>query len=565
MKNATSRPTEGIDPASPTIVPVTVIDPRSSGSAATDSPTNDSADDLHLGSFTDDQPWSVATNELTWRRGVDALRRQQAAALPSLTKPPKLPPLRRAITVVRVLGLAIVLWAIKERGRDSSKAGISLRIRLAAEKLGPTYIKLAQIISAGEGVFPAELVAECKKCRDQVPAVPYPDVVEIVERELGRPLHEVFTSFDPAPLAAASIAQVHLATLRTGEEVVVKVQRPGIDELVRKDLKVLAFLAPFLVGRIPVAALANPPALVELFAETIVEELDFRLEADNMLDIGQVFVELRQTGFVVPRPHPEHVTTRILVMQRMEGFNFDDVVGMTDAGIDTEAVIRTGMIGFLEGAFLHGVFHGDLHGGNLFVRGDGRTALVDFGITGRLSERERMAFLKMMMTATMNDVRGQVDALRQLGALPLDTDIDAVIKDLGLDGPPLDPTKLEPEEMVAELQRIIKALLAYGARMPKSLMLYVKNLIFIDGAIARLAPELDMFAVVTDIATHFATTHGATIAQQLGVAQEEWKLDLDGVKAGFGVDPTEMDQLTYAELQERRKLINKRLTGRDLS
>lgn len=523
-----------------------------------------SADDLHLGSFSEAQPWSVASNEMVWRAGADRLRKAQATSLPSLTKPPKIPPLGRAITVSSVLGSAVGLWALKERNTPAARSGISRRVRLAAERLGPTYIKLAQIISAGAGLFPEELVAECKKCRDEVPSVPYNQVVATIESELGLPIHDVFSYLDPIPLAAASIAQVHSGILRSGEEVVVKVQRPGIDKLVRRDLKVLAWLAPFLVGRIPVSALANPPALVELFAETIVEELDFRLEADNMLDVAAVFVELGQRGFVIPRPHPKYVTARVLVMERIRGFKFDDVVGMQDAGIDTHEIIKTGMLGFLEGAFLHGIFHGDLHGGNLFVLPDGRTGLVDFGITGRLNSKERMAFLKMMMTATMNDVRGQIEALRDLGALPFDTDIDAVIRDLNLDAGPIDPTKLEPEEMVAEMQRVIKALLAYGARMPKALMLYVKNLIFIDGAIATLAPDLDMFGVVTDIATHFASNHGATIAQQLGMAQEDWKLDLDGVKAGFGVDPSEMDRLTYAELQERRKLINKRLTGKFL-
>ncbi len=520
-------------------------------------------DDLGLGSFSEVQPWSLTKRPPTWIRRVPELRSAQLRSLPGLTRAPKLPPIRRAITVVRVLGIEVGVWAVRERGKPTSRAGISRRVRVAAERLGPTYIKLAQIISSGEGVFPAELVAECKKCRDQVPGVSYEQVVQVVEEQLGRPMHEVFTSFDPQPLAAASIAQVHAAVLKTGEPVVVKVQRPGIGDLVMRDLKVLAWLAPFLVGRIPVSALANPPALVELFAETIIEELDFRLEAANMLDVARVFVELDQRGFVVPRPHPDFVTERILVMQRLDGFRFDDVVGMKDAGIDTHAVIRTGMLGFLEGAFLHGVFHGDLHGGNLFVQPDGRTALLDFGITGRLNQQERLAFLRMMMTATMNDVEGQVAALRDLGALPPDTDVKAVVRDLGLDRP-IDPTKLEPEELVAELQRVIKALLAYGARMPKSLMLYVKNLIFIDAAIASLAPELDMFAVVTDIATHFATTHGAAIAAQLGVQHEEWQLDLDGVKAGFGVNPSEMEQLTYAELQERRSLIQKRLIGRQL-
>ncbi|MGI9597786.1 MAG: ABC1 kinase family protein [Acidimicrobiales bacterium] len=521
-------------------------------------------DDLHLGSFSDDPPWSLATNDLAWKRSVKILRRQQQRQLPYLTKPPKIPPAGRALTVIFVLGRAIGLWYLLERRTSRSRAGLARRIRLAAERLGPTYIKLAQIISAGEGVFPPELVAECKKCRDQVPAVDFDQVVEVVEAELGQPIDELFRSFDETPVAAASIAQVHGAVLHTGEEVVVKVQRPGIDALVRKDLRVLSWIAPFLVGRIPVSALANPPALVELFAETIVEELDFRLEAANMLDVAEVFVKLDQQGFVIPRPHPRHVTKRILVMERLTGFNFNDVGGMKEAGVDTQAVIRTGMIGFLEGAFLHGVFHGDLHGGNLFVMEDGRTALMDFGITGRLTEEERTAFLRMMMTATTNDVKGQVAALRDLGALPKDTDIDAVITDLKLDGPPLDPTTLAPEELVTEIQRVIKALLGYGARMPKSLMLYIKNLIFIDGAIATLAPELDMFAAVTEVATHFATTHGSTIAAQLGMAQQTWDLDLDGVKAGFGVDPATTDRLTYAELKQRRALIQKRLSGRHI-
>ncbi len=515
--------------------------------------------DHSWGSFSDSPPWVLNDRTPTWRRAADGLRRKQARDLPSLYRAPKLPPLRRALTVVRVLGSAVVLWAIKERGRPESKTGISRRIRLAAEKLGPTYIKLAQIISAGDGVFPAELVSECKKCRDQVPAVSYQEVVAVLEGELNKPIHKVFRSFEPVPLAAASIAQVHRAVLLDGTAVVVKVQRPGIDELVRKDLRVLAWLAPFLVGRIPVSALANPPALVELFAETIVEELDFHLEGDNMLDVAEIMVKLKQTGFVIPRPHPELVNTRMMVMEELKGFKFDDVAGMTDAGVNTHDVIRTGMIGFLEGAFVHGVFHGDLHGGNLLVLPDGRTGLLDFGITGRLTDTEKQAFMKMMMTATMNDVTGQVEALRDLGALPADTDVREVIDVIGLDGPPVDPTKMSPDEMIGELQRIIKALLGYGARMPKPLMLYVKNLIFIDGAIATLAPDLDLFGEVTYIATHFFTKHGATFANELGVDQKDWRMDLDGIKAGFGVDPTEMNSLSHNELQERRALINKRL------
>jgi len=521
-----------------------------------------SPSDHTLGSFSDDGPWDLVEQPPIWVAQTPALRASQANALPEVLKRPRLPPAVRTAEVVAVMGSTIARWWASERGGEKSRLLLSRRIRVAAERLGPTYIKLAQIISAGEGVFPPELVAETKKCRDQVPPETYEDVVRTVEHELGRPLHQVFRSFDPTPLASASIAQVHRAVLISGAEVVVKVQRPGIDRLVRRDLKVLAWLAPLLVGRIPASALANPPVLVELFAETIIEELDFRLEAANILDVAEVFVRLERTGFVIPRPHPTLVTRRVLVMERLHGFNFDDVAGMKQAGVDTHDVIETGMLGFLEGAFLHGVFHGDLHGGNLFVLPDGRVGLVDFGITGRLSEPERLAFLRLMMSSTTNNVVGQVEALRDMGALPPDSDIEAVIADLGLDAPPPDPTQLSPDELAAEVQRLLKALLGYGARLPKPLMLYVKNLIFIDGAIATLAPDLDMFSVVTKIAAHFATTHGPTIAAELGGPAVGWEIDEEAIKAGFGVDPSIHSELTYAELQQRRALIRRRLTKR---
>jgi len=372
----------------------------------------------------------------------------------------------------------------------------------------------------------------------------------------------VFAHLDIEPLAAASIAQVHAATLLDGTEVVVKVQRPSVAALVHDDLRVMAWLAPFLIGRIPITALANPPALVEVFAQTISEELDFRLEAENMLDVARSFADLGQRGYVIPRPHPQLVTPRVLVMERLRGFAFDDVAGIAGAGIDTRAIVRTGMIGFMEGCMINGIFHGDLHGGNLFVMEDGRTALLDFGITGRMGEGHRLAFLRLMMAGTTGDTRTQLAALRDLGALPMDTDLEAVIADLGLDGPAIDPTTLSADELVAELQRVVKLLLGYGARMPKELMLFVKNLMFLDGAIATLAPDIDLFEEITHIAMHFATTHGERLAAELGMgADEVYEVDMGGVKDAMGVDRS-IDTLTYRDIQDRRELIRKRLKSR---
>jgi ubiquinone biosynthesis protein len=493
---------------------VTLVDSPTTGRDADPSPE---PTDRAWGAFTESAPWVLEESEISWMPLAERLRERARAEVPELTRAGRIPDLRRLVTVVRHLGWAVgVWWVRKRRGRyadaEASRADLSERLRSAIEILGPTYIKLAQIISSGEGLFPVELVDEFKKCRDQVPAEPFEVVRTTVEADLGARLEDVFSEFSREALAAASIAQVHAAKLLDGTEVVVKVQRPDVARLVRTDLRVMASLAPHLVGRIPVAALANPPALVELFAETIVEELDFRLEGANMVDVAHVIHDLGQESYVVPRPHPELASRRVLVMERIRGFNFDDVSGMHDAGIDTEEVVRTGMVAFMEGAMIHGIFHGDLHGGNLFVLADGRTALLDFGIVARLSEARRVAFLRLMICATTNDVKGQMAALRDLGALPPDTDLEAVIHDLRLDQAPIDPTTLSGEEMVAEVQRVVKAMLGYGARLPKELMLYVKNMVFLDGAIARLAPELDLLAEVTNISMVFTQRHGDKFA-----------------------------------------------------
>ncbi|MDQ1403469.1 MAG: ubiquinone biosynthesis protein, partial [Actinomycetota bacterium] len=420
--------------------------------------------DLVIGGFSDHPPWIIEIDQLTWLDGNAQRRADTRALVPELTRRRRLPPSGRVLKVGARLGLAVGGWFLleKRRGPTTSRSGIAIRLRRAFERLGPTYIKLGQIISSGEGIFPEELVAQFRLLRDKVPPETWETVRTVVEEDLGQPLTSVFVEFDRTPIAAASIAQVHRARLHTGEEVVVKVQRPQVSELVTQDLKAMSWIAPALVGRIPVAALANPPALVELFAETIVEELDFRLEAENMLDIARVLAETGQRALIVPRPHPALVTKRVLVMERLSGFGWDDVAGMKAAGVDTEAVVRGGLIAFLEGAILYGVFHGDLHGGNLFVQPDNRVALLDFGITGRLDEKRRQAFLRLMMGGTVNDLTMQMEALRDLGALPPDTDVQAVIKDLGFDRPVKDPTQMTADELMVEMRELAKALLGYG-------------------------------------------------------------------------------------------------------
>ncbi len=512
------------------------------------------------GVFRQPGAWRIDLARLSWHVGLDAERARTRAEVPRLVTPRRIPPLLRFAEAGSRIGTALLGWSLRERRRSGSvsRGGLSRRLRRAFERLGPSYIKLGQILSSGRGLFPEELVEEFKRCRDQVPPEPFHEIERVLRRELGRPIDEVFARFEKRPLAAASIAQVHAATLVTGEEVVVKLQRPRVAGRVREDIAAMAWIAPWLVGRIPVAALANPPALVELFAETIVEELDFRLEAENMLDIARVLREAGQSTLVVPRPHPDLVTRRMLVMERLEGFRYENVEGMRAAGIDPAEVVRSLLIAFLEGAILFGVFHGDLHGGNLFVMPDGRVALFDYGMTGRLDEAERRAFLRLMMCGAVNDVRGQLVAFRDLGALAPDADLEALITLLGIDQPVKDPTKMAGDELVTGIQHVLRGLLRQGARLPKPLMLYVKGMLFFDGAISQMAPDSNVFDEMGKVFRHFATHHAARITRDIGFDPSQVVLDLAGVKASMGLG-ADVETITPRELQRRREQIRDRI------
>ena len=221
---------------------MTLVDSPTTGGDADPSPE---PTDRAWGAFTESAPWVLEESQISWMPLAERLRDRAQAEVPELTRAGRIPDLRRLVSVVRHLGWAVgVWWVRKRRGRyadsEASRADLSARLRSAIEILGPTYIKLAQIISSGEGLFPAELVDEFKKCRDQVPAEPFEVVRTTVEADLGARLEDVFSEFSREALAAASIAQVHAARLLDGTEVVVKVQRPDVARLVRTDLKVMA-------------------------------------------------------------------------------------------------------------------------------------------------------------------------------------------------------------------------------------------------------------------------------------------------------------------------------------
>jgi ubiquinone biosynthesis protein len=510
------------------------------------------ASDLEIGAFGADAQWVVVPEQMPWRAGIDELRARSGDRVPELVRVRRIPP-GRAFLVSFRLARAVLPWFIRHRKDRTSPEALTYlasRLRPAFESLGAAYLKLGQVIASAEGMLPVPLVEEFKLCRDRVPPETYDHVRRVVEEDFGKPLDAVFASFSRQPIASASIAQVHAATLLTGEAVVVKVQRPDIDEVVSKDIAVMAWLAPIIEKRNEGAIIANLSAYIELFAETIVEELDFRLEAQNMLDVARVLAATEQRALVVPRPHPELVTRRILVMERIEGHSIDDASALEAAGISTTEVFRALMVSFAEGALIHGVFHGDLHGGNMLVTPEGTPALLDFGITGRFSAAKRKALLGLVVHSMAQDGRALLECFRELGGFPPDADLDEVARDINIDELlRQNPGALTPDDIAKQQRELLKRLVAHGARLPKELYLYVKGSVYLNGAIIALAADVDMFSEMGHIIELFAAQHAEQVEADTGLDITD--LDTDELTAqmrnAMGI---EGEGITYREMHE---------------
>jgi ubiquinone biosynthesis protein len=372
------------------------------------------------------------------------------------------------------------------------------RIRRAFTELGPTYVKVGQVIASSPGLFPEDWTAEFASLRDRVPPFSGADARRMIEEDLGRPLRSAFATFDDEPIAAASIGQVHPATLLDGTRVVVKVQRPGLDAQVRDDLRALLLLCEVL-ERIPQAAIASPRALAEDFARTLHEEMDFRLEADNMDRMRSILDREHITDARVPVVHWDLVGKRVLTMERIDGFRFSDVEGMKAAGIDTARLLRMGVQTVVEGVLVHGFFHGDLHAGNIAVLEDGTFVLFDFGIVGRLTESVRARLAQYLIASTTNDYEAMIHALSSFGSIPEGTDIPAMAADLQQLYEPF----LENGVVVAQLGDLmdvmIRSMVKYRVRIPRELVLLSKQMLYLEGAAHTLAPDIDLLEEQTII------------------------------------------------------------------
>ncbi|MCC7077872.1 MAG: AarF/ABC1/UbiB kinase family protein [Acidimicrobiia bacterium] len=407
------------------------------------------------------------------------------------------------------------VWRAIVHGERERAAELAAYARLedSVRKTGPAAVKLGQFIATARGLLPEELVEAFAWCRDDVPPVAEHRMWRVVKAELGRPIEEVFEYFEAEPFAAASIAQVHHARLVDGSEVVVKIRRPGLRKAFESELRALALLAAFLEPRYEAVRAANLSGFVDLFAHLVLEELDLRVEATNMVEIGLVSEHAGMDYVRCPRPIPDLVTERLLVMEHLDGVPYTAVREAYGAdALDGRRLLRLGIQGVLEHTLVYGVFHGDLHAGNVLVDSGGHFSLVDFGIVGRLDEDERRHMIRFLLAFTVWDVATMVDAAYGLGAVPPGVDVDAAVAELE-EVARQRPAEVTHSELVDSLSDAVRALIAHGFRLPPSMVLFFKNLLYLNGLAASLAPDTDLLSQVGPILAHFQTKYPEHIAE----------------------------------------------------
>src|SRR6201998_2153155 len=338
--------------------------------------------------------------------------------------------------------------------------------------LGPTYVKFGQIIASSPGAFGESLSREFRGLLDRVPLANTDEVHKLVEEELGAPLSELFASFEEEPFASASIAQVHYATLKTGEDVVVKIQRPGIRRRVAADLQILKRFAQA-VELAKLGRRLSAQDVVADFADNLAEELDFRLEAQSMEAwVSHLHASPLGKNIRVPQVYWDYTTERVLTMERVHGIRIDNAVEIRKAGFDGTELIKALVFSLFEGGLRHGLFHGDLHAGNLYVDEAGRIVFFDFGIMGRIDPRTRWLLRELVYALLVKKdhaAAGKIVVL--MGAVgPIKPEAEAA-KDLEKFATPLTMSTLG-ELSYADIGKQLSALAdAYDVKLRRELVL----------------------------------------------------------------------------------------------
>ncbi len=367
------------------------------------------------------------------------------------------------------------------------------RIRQALEELGPTFVKLGQMLSIRPEILPPDYLKEMQKLQDQVPPFPEQEAQDILEDEFDRPVEDVFSKFQKEPHAAASLAQVHRATLKSGEEVIVKIQRPNIRSKINSDLDILKNLAQVVSKRISRELIYEPSEIIDEFQSWIKKELDFVQEARNIDRFKNHFQD--NPGVRIPQVYWDFCSSKVVTMEYIDGIGIADVEKIEKAGLDRKEIARKGAEITLKQIFEYGFFHGDPHPGNLFVLEDNVIAPMDFGLVGNLDRELRNSLAQLMSGFVHKNIDRIVRVLYNMGVINSKLDEGALkldISELIERYYQLEIRHVNVNQIMEDVTRLVTK---YKIKLPKNLFLMTKAMSLMESIARQLDPKFNMVKV----------------------------------------------------------------------
>ena len=399
------------------------------------------------------------------------------------------------------LGRFVPLWVARRMRRTAepdTPTNIGRRLTQACVELGPTFVKFGQLISTRPDIVPADVLAEFRKLQDDVPPFDGNEAVQIIHAELGRPHEECFAHIDPTPIASGSIGQVHRAKTKQGDDVVIKVRRPGIEEIIALDMQLLKWLAESLESLIPELAVYRPALLVAELEQMLTRELDYVHEASATTRFARAFAD--EPGLHIPRVHWDFTSSRMLTLEAIPGVNVESLLANDGTAIsfDRRGAARRLADCFLKQVFELGCFHADPHPGNVLIDEAGTIGLIDFGQVGTITDETMVQIVVMVYAATSREVEIIIDALADLGALGAETDrrqLERALRVL-LDkyyGLPM--KRLDLSQLMNEFSDVVRH---YDVIVPRDVLMLFKSLGLVAGITTRLDPDLILLELLQE-------------------------------------------------------------------
>ena len=368
----------------------------------------------------------------------------------------------------------------------------AVRLRKVLEELGPTFIKLGQTLSVRPDLVPLDLCYELSKLQDRVPPFGYEDVKKQIKESFGSYPEKIFASFDPVPFAAASLAQAHRAQLKTGENVVVKVQRPDMRKMIETDVDILYTLAQLANRYMHDIKIFDPVSIVDEFSRVITKEIDFTYEAHNIDKFCKNFKE--STTVQIPRVFWEYTKHKVITTEEITGIRMSDYLTQPHSDEEKKAVAANGANAILQQIFIDGFFHADPHPGNLFILPDNAAAFVDFGIVGRLDEDTRDVVVNLLIAVSTKNISGIIKALEMLGCVAEENSMQDFKHDISDFVERFYDIPLKQIEISTILPQAVELMTRHKLKIPPQFHVMIKALATMDGVARQLDPDFNTIA-----------------------------------------------------------------------